>query len=255
MSIRMMIDLRYSPEATKRKDAVLHMLEKHEVETLSPKKDQENWETKKNYTQEEIDKKKKEIEENYRIIETYQGCVLDTREYNGYNDSDFYAIVWDEEKQKLDRIEYATTRGWTYLNGAGIDATEEVREKARLEIKKWAIGYMHKTDVLSSRKITTGKICKVFRGRKIAKGSIVRVIETFVSHFGAQWNRPKDDNTAVVEVKGSDGKRIWTAMGNLEVFNPEQYYRTNEEIERYAESYSRQKLYHMPFVGSATLVM
>lgn len=55
---------------------------------------------------------------------TYEGAVLDVYERNGYDDSDFYAIVWDAEKGQIEHVMYATTRGWTYCNGASIDASE-----------------------------------------------------------------------------------------------------------------------------------
>lgn len=61
---------------------------------------------------------------------SFEGAVLRLRERNGYDDSDFYALVWDEEQQRTREIQYATTRGWTYHNGASIDATHEVIEAA-----------------------------------------------------------------------------------------------------------------------------
>lgn len=68
---------------------------------------------------------------------TYVGCVLSLGEVNGYHDSDFYAIVWDKDTQETRRIEYASTRGWTYDCGASIDATDEVKAayKAHEEAK------------------------------------------------------------------------------------------------------------------------
>jgi hypothetical protein len=62
---------------------------------------------------------------------SFEGAVLDTWERNGYDDSDFYALVWDAEAGTLRTIEYATTRGWTHHNGAHVDATEEVLAAAR----------------------------------------------------------------------------------------------------------------------------
>ena len=58
----------------------------------------------------------------------YVGCVLDTYEHNGYNDSDWYAICWDEEQQKVTYVEYDTTRagGGGY---AKVDATMDVIRK------------------------------------------------------------------------------------------------------------------------------
>lgn len=61
---------------------------------------------------------------------TYVGCVLGLGEYNGYDDSDFYAMVWDEENQTVKKVWYDTTRAYTNTT-AHVDATDEVREKAR----------------------------------------------------------------------------------------------------------------------------
>ena len=40
----------------------------------------------------------------------YEGCVLDWYEHNGYDDSDWYAICWNEEKQTIDKVLFDTTR-------------------------------------------------------------------------------------------------------------------------------------------------
>lgn len=63
-------------------------------------------------------------------VETFAGLVLRLRERNMSDDSDFYALVWDEEAQRTREIEYRTTRGWTYHNGADIDATHDVIAQA-----------------------------------------------------------------------------------------------------------------------------
>lgn len=61
---------------------------------------------------------------------SYEGAVLGLRERNGAHDSDFFAVVWDEHGQCVREVPYASTAGWTYHNGARVDATEEVRAKA-----------------------------------------------------------------------------------------------------------------------------
>lgn len=61
---------------------------------------------------------------------SYEGAVLAVYEANGYDDSDFYAVVWDAQAGCVRDVEYATTRGWTYHNGAAVDATAQVREAA-----------------------------------------------------------------------------------------------------------------------------
>ena len=63
------------------------------------------------------------------MAEVYRGQVVGLRERNGYDDSDFFAIVFDGEEAR--EIMYATTRGWTYPAGASIDASDELMEKYR----------------------------------------------------------------------------------------------------------------------------
>lgn len=57
------------------------------------------------------------------------GMVVYTGEYNGHDDSDFYAIYYDEKEDTFKRCEYATTRFWSYPNSASVDATPEIQEK------------------------------------------------------------------------------------------------------------------------------
>lgn len=64
------------------------------------------------------------------IWETFVGCCISERERNGYDDSDFYMTVWDEEKQMAYEIQFATTRYWCRpAFGSNVDATPEVVEK------------------------------------------------------------------------------------------------------------------------------
>lgn len=60
------------------------------------------------------------------MMESFTGRVIRTGEMNGYDDSDFYAVV-QFDNGNFGRVEYATTRGWTYPNGAAADATPEVQ--------------------------------------------------------------------------------------------------------------------------------
>lgn len=56
------------------------------------------------------------------------GKVLRTWERNGYHDSDFYATIWDEERDGPREVEYDTTR-FAGGGNATVDATDEVKEK------------------------------------------------------------------------------------------------------------------------------
>lgn len=71
-----------------------------------------------------------ESEKRIILWETYSGLCISEREYNGYNDSDFYMTVWDTEKNEPKQIMFATTRGWSYpAYGSYVDATSEIQEK------------------------------------------------------------------------------------------------------------------------------
>lgn len=71
-----------------------------------------------------------ERDDSKRVIVTeYEGRVLARYEKNGYNDSDFYAIVETDEPGVFTTVCYASTRGWTYLNSATVDATPDVVER------------------------------------------------------------------------------------------------------------------------------
>lgn len=53
-------------------------------------------------------------------------CIRDF-ERNGYDDSDFFMIVWNSEKREPETICFASTRGWSYpCMGSSPDATPEV---------------------------------------------------------------------------------------------------------------------------------
>jgi hypothetical protein len=62
------------------------------------------------------------------LWEEHAGHCLYEYEYNGYDDSDFYMVVWNGEKRAPETIMFATTRGWSYPSlGSRADATPEVR--------------------------------------------------------------------------------------------------------------------------------
>jgi hypothetical protein len=118
---------------------------------------------------------------NYNGIreEKYKCAVLATRERNYYDDSDFYAIVWDEEKQCVHDVEYATTR----FGGGGdawVDATPEVIEKAKAYFAP-IIAHDLITDsqneydkrVKEFKSFHTGTIVKVKRTIKTRKQGII----------------------------------------------------------------------------------
>jgi len=63
-------------------------------------------------------------------VERWSGKVLDTFEDNGYHDSYWYALVWDDELGEPRKVEWGSTASWSYHNSVTVDATPEVLERA-----------------------------------------------------------------------------------------------------------------------------
>lgn len=141
----------------------------------------------------------------------YVGCVLSTYERNGYNDSDWYAICWDRERQKVVEVEYDTTRA----GGGGraeIDATNDVLR----EVYRWykRLGREHFdvcTNPTEAKKVRKGDTVRVIRGRKIQKGT-----EGVVFWIGTRYNQYSHCNEERVGIE-ADGKRMFLNTEYVEV--------------------------------------
>ena len=154
--------------------------------------------------------------DDIHLIE-YEGATLGTWEANGYNDSDFYALVWTGEA--LASVEYATTRGWTYHNGAVADATDEVYAAARewlaaRDIRAWA-----QATAIDAATPDKGKQVEVVKGRKVPVGTTGEVIWIGEKQWG--WR---------VGIKDADGEVHWTAETNVKVVDPARYMTSLDEI-------------------------
>lgn len=109
---------------------------------------------------------------------TYTGAVLQTWEINGYDDSDFVAAVWDAEQNTVRTVQYASTRGWTYHNGATVDATAENIERARMwATERWVETLTARAEHEASMP-TKGKVVRSLttRGKNVGVSGIVRWI-------------------------------------------------------------------------------
>jgi len=142
-------------------------------------------------------------------LTTHHGLVLSLFERNGYDDSDFCAVVWNPEKAACETITYASTRGWTYANGATIDATPEVVAAAR------AWNETERAKILGRIKNASALIpaigdtvtVKITRGKnKIFNGKNGRV---FWIGDGYGYNAPP---RAGVEI---DGQKVFFNAANL----------------------------------------
>jgi ribosomal protein L24 len=162
-------------------------------------------------------------------LRDFTGCVLSTREYNGYHDSDFYATVWDEEAGCVREIEDGTTRAYAPSKYHRADASDEVRAKARA----W---YASSPDIRKGAKvrlerafsaIRVGDTVEVVAGRKIAKGTVGEVVWVGRDNFN-----PKAFRVGLRLAFG--GLRVFTAMGNVEKrnYNPPTEAEIDAEVAR-----------------------
>lgn len=137
---------------------------------------------------------------------THKGLVLSTGEYNGYDDSDFFAVVWNPVTGTTSRVEYATTRGWTYPNSAVVDATDEVKAAYAAYCEKARKEYAAKKAAEEAAKPAKGKTLKVVKGRKVPVGTTGVCIWIGAGHYGTR-----------VGIKDASGDVHWTAVTNVVV--------------------------------------
>lgn len=143
---------------------------------------------------------------------SYEGMVLRLGEHNWYDDSDFYALVWDEATQSVKKITYATTRGWTYHNGAKVDASPEVRAKA----EAWESARLYdlyaeqaqEEKLKALKELETGVEVKSLTTRGKNKGVVGYVQTVMKSSYGPGY-------VAGLQVEGEDKLR-WIDTERLE---------------------------------------
>jgi len=199
--------------------------------------------------------------DNYNGTETeaYAGCVLGTGSKGYHDDSDYYAIVWDERAQAVVTAMYATTR--CAADGrAVVDATPEVIAKAQAWLKDWAVkalteGYRHQaTEELYN--IDKGTEIRVFKGRKVPIGTTGRVFWKGKIHYGTSYAHRSFYGTqtsggqSVTRVGFNDaqGNTFWTSIENVEKANQTLNMPAEAEIEAQAQAIADRKMFYIPFV-------
>ena len=161
----------------------------------------------------------------------WQGLVLDKGEINGYDDSDFFAVVWDPEAGCTRNVEYASTRGWTYCNSATIDATPEVRAAAEAylaERRRLAAIEQAKAEARIPKR---GRRVRITRGRGPKdwagawKGEEAEIFwigaNQHRTYYRNGYNRPDALHNQRVGIAFADGRRAFTSAENVEVITEE----------------------------------
>lgn len=141
----------------------------------------------------------------------YVGATLSTYERNGYDDSDFYAICWDEEKNALVDVEYDTTRcgggGW-----AKVDATKDVLRKAFRHCVNNARNHFDSVyNEAQAKKVKVGDTVVVMRGRKVPIGTTATC---FWVGSRKNYYTYRDEERAGIEF---GGQRVFLPLEYVEV--------------------------------------
>ena len=139
----------------------------------------------------------------------YEGRVLNWYEHNGYEDSDWYAEVWDDETQSIKQVEFMTTRAYCYGH-AELDATDEVLRKVYRKNKKDAAKSFVGFNLRQAKKIRKGDTVRIVKGRKVKKG-----LEVPVFWAGTTYNRWSRQNEERIGVD-VDGERVFISAENAE---------------------------------------
>ena len=185
--------------------------------------------------------------------ETYVGKVLETYEENGYHDSDFYAVVWDDETDSLIHKKYDTTRFYSNGYGAKIDATEEVIAKATAERKKRFLNSAIEADEEKAKTIATGKKVEVVSGRK-NRGAIGEVF--WIGNpdkFSYYSKEHRSVGIKLNDERGDDGKFknvVFAYDYNCGVINYESYLTDVKELEEIATNKANSYSYSYPVPGT-----
>lgn len=161
-------------------------------------------------------------------VEAYSGCVLETYERNGSNDSDFIAIVWDGNGMK--EVEYDTTRCGGY-GSAVVDATPDIIRKARRIMYQFHLYRIKRRVAEAALEPKKGKLVRVERGRKY-KGLTGKIFWIGVNQF-------KRDSYNV-GVEQDDGTRFFVPIEYIKVLDAGDYMTyTPWEMKREAASMSQ----------------
>lgn len=175
---------------------------------------------------------------------THAGCVLDEYEKNGYNDSDFFAIVWNDVEQKVEEIQYASTRYYSYDHSCVIDATPEVKAKA----DAWGKARSYRQRVYEHTQFcetafVAGRKVRVVKGRKYPKGTEGEILSIHKRSFGITYNFPNEVVNAYVDT-GKD--RVYINVDNLVLIDIDERKELVSEIKEVEDNRNWRSRYLLP---------
>jgi hypothetical protein len=160
---------------------------------------------------------------------TYEGCVLGEYERNMSDDSDFYAVVWDEEAKCVSHEEWGSTR-FACSSGCVVDATEETKMKAYRYCLSWATQEALNISAAEAHRFQIGKEVRVIKAVKrasdfrnnVPQGMTGIITQVQDGDYGMRIQFVDADvNAGIAEDRFKHYH--WVSAGNLEIVNPANY--------------------------------
>lgn len=145
--------------------------------------------------------------QSLEMIERYHGRVIREYERNGYDDSDFVAVVWDDEVNHPKHVVYATTRAWSYACSCSIDATPEVMEKYTTWMKIQSEKKRVYDQQVKEFTPQVGKLARSLTVRGKAKGFVGEIIWQGDKGFGMS-----------VKLRNEQGYMVFVPLDRIEIF-------------------------------------
>lgn len=192
------------------------------------------------------------------VLQSYIGATLADREENHYHDSDFYAVVWDEEEQHIKSVYYGTT-SFPSPRSAVVDATPEVLAKATNWLEGWYYSGLVEENKQQAEAIAVGKKLRYVKGRKLPHGTVGWCVD--IQHKTYRYNVTSvivtfDEVLSNAEGTVSRQDRHWQLYGeNFVVVNPEQYLRSEDDLRKIAKRLASRQQFYAPFVGGGMLCL
>jgi hypothetical protein len=159
----------------------------------------------------------------------FVGAVLATREINMHDDSDFVAVVWNEDMQRVQRVCYATTRCANW-GSATIDATPEVQAAVR----NWAVQRLR----AMIRKEADQECCEISANRLVR--SVSARSRKFPLDQTGYCNEPYSNRYGqlVVDIDPTDGgPRLYgIPLQQLALVNPSMYRLTDDALDEIVDA-------------------
>lgn len=183
-------------------------------------------------------------------VTIYTGCVLDKFERNFYDDSDFYAIVFDKTLGICKTMLVGTTRA-AFNIPCQIDATDEIEDRARQWLYDWHIQFGVAASERAVRKIEVGKcvqFMKAYRPRKetnipVEVGQLAYVRKLYPDYF------KRNEFKALVQFTNGPliGETAFHSLDKLAVFSPEVYEQSMDTIRANARRHADSEQWRAPF--------